>query len=303
MIHPADFDSSLIACARSVEGRLTHVLGICQAPERLMAAMRHGVLGGGKRFRPFLLLETVRCLTGNVTDAALDVAVALECVHSYSLVHDDLPCMDDDDLRRGQPTVHRAFDEATAILAGDALLTLAFEVLAGTPAEPDVVVKLCRLLAGAAGASGMVGGQILDLAAEGRFGDGVPMGLTADDILDLQRRKTGALIEAAVDMGACVGNASQEQAAALHAYGVAIGAAFQIADDLLDVEGDAAALGKATAKDEAKGKATLVTLWGVERARNHLDQCVGRAHQALQGFGNEAQLLRVAAEFTSKRTV
>jgi farnesyl diphosphate synthase len=299
MNNQSHFHVALTACAQDVQNRLECILNSVGGPLRLIDAMRHGVLGGGKRLRPFLLMETVRCLGGDISPHVLNAAVALECVHSYSLVHDDLPCMDDDDLRRGQPTVHVAFDEATAILAGDALLTLAFEILG----EAAVPPRLIFLLARAAGASGMVGGQMLDLAAEGRFDGGTPLRLSAGDILNFQQMKTGAMLAVAVEMGACLGQADAVQLTAFQAYGQALGAAFQIADDLLDIEGDAAQLGKATGKDTARGKGTLVSLWGIDKARAHLAACARDAQAALEMFQDKADFLSAAVQFVLGRKI
>jgi farnesyl diphosphate synthase len=227
---------------------------------------------------------------------------ALECVHCYSLVHDDLPAMDDDALRRGKPTVHKAYDDATAILVGDALLTFAFDVLARVEVHPDAAVRidLVGRLARAAGLGGMVGGQMLDLAAEGRFDAGKPR-LDESDIGTLQWMKTGALIRFACVAGGVLGEASVAQLDALSRYGVALGRAFQIADDLLDVEGDAAAVGKATGKDAAAGKATLVALLGVDGARARLKELVDDADRALAPFGADAAMLKATARFVAER--
>lgn len=270
-------------------------------PERLVAAMRHAILGGGKRIRPFLLMETAR-IFGAADEGALRAAAALELLHGYSLVHDDLPAMDDDDMRRGRPTVHKAFDEATAILAGDALLTLAFEVLTDEETEPDprLRVGLVKVLSRAAGLGGMVGGQMLDLAAEGRFEKRTaPLG--ENEVAQLQAMKTGALLAASVEMGAIIGDAREPQSIALTTYGRILGAAFQIADDLLDLEGNAEVLGKATGKDANRGKATLPALWGVERAREHLALLVTQANDALSDFGPEADVLRATTCFVADR--
>ena len=257
------FKERLETNASLVEARLEAWLsgesdGDHAPPARLAEAMRHGTLGGGKRLRPHLVIESAGVF-GAPAEAALDAGAALECVHCYSLIHDDLPAMDDDDLRRGRPTVHRAFDDATAILAGDALLTLAFEIMARESAHPDPAARV-RLMAGlaqAAGWRGMAGGQMLDLMAPGRS-------LDADEIGRLQAMKTGALLKFACEAGGIIGCADADGMAALSRYGATIGQAFQLADDLLDAEGDAATLGKAAGKDEAAGKATLVTLLGPE---------------------------------------
>ncbi len=303
------FEARLAAAARGVEGTLAGLLdgpardGETARPDRLLAAMRHGVLAGGKRFRPFLVIESA-ALFGVAADAAMRAAAALELVHCYSLVHDDLPAMDDDDVRRGNPTVHKAFDEASAILAGDALLTLAFEVMAApeTHADPAVRSELTLLLARAAGLGGMAGGQMLDLAAEGRFADGRPLPLSEPEIRRLQAMKTGALIRFACEAGAVLGGASPDEREALAGYGETIGLAFQIADDLIDHEGDAARAGKATGKDAARGKGTLVSLNGTSWARDELTRLVSDAATRLAGFGERAGTLTAAARFVAFRT-
>jgi farnesyl diphosphate synthase len=272
------------------------------ASARLASAMRHAALGGGKRLRPFLVVESA-ALFGVPRASALPAAAALECVHCYSLVHDDLPAMDDDDLRRGLPTVHRAFDEATAILAGDALLTLAFDILAREEAHPDPAVRVALIagLARAAGTEGMVGGQMLDLAAEGRFEEADRRRLGMVEIARLQAMKTGALLRYACEAGARLGGAAPTERGALDTYALAIGRAFQIADDLLDVEGDAVAVGKAVGKDAEAGKATFVELLGVGGARAELARLVTEAEQALATFGARATLLDQAARFIANR--
>jgi farnesyl diphosphate synthase len=269
-------------------------------PPRLLAAMRHAVLGGGKRLRPFLVVETA-ALFGVKRAGALEAGAALECLHCYSLVHDDLPAMDDDALRRGQPTVHKAFDQATAILAGDALLTLAFDVMARSEVHPDAAVRIALVseLARAAGLGGMAGGQMIDLAAEGRFAD--KRRLSESEIATMQAMKTGALIRFACRAGAILGQADAGAGAGIDRYGAAIGQAFQIADDLLDVEGDAETLGKAAHKDAAAGKATLVAALGVSGARARLDALVAEADAALAPFAAKADMLRAAARFIAER--
>ncbi len=272
-------------------------------PIRLLAAMRHGTLGGGKRLRPFLLIETAR-LFGIAAEAALPAACAIELIHCYSLVHDDLPSMDNDDLRRGLPTVHKAYDEATAILAGDGLLTLAFEILAepGSAADPAIRCDLVLALARASGLAGMVGGQMLDLEAEGRQPETRRDGPASPaDVRRLQAMKTGALLAASVEMGAILGKASPSQRMALSNYGQALGAAFQVADDVLDVEASPEAMGKATAKDADAGKATLVAAIGLEAARMERDRLATDAVNALEHFGPEADTLRSAARFAAER--
>ena len=253
---------------------------------RAQEAMRYAVFAGGKRLRPFLVLQCAG-LFGAPREGALRVAAAIEALHTYSLVHDDLPAMDDDDLRRGQPTVHRKFDEATAILAGDGLLTLAFEILADPATHPSAETRtqLIGDLAIAAGAAGMVGGQMIDMeAADNRF--------DAEAIIDLQRRKTGALFEFSCVAGGRLGGAAPDDLAVLRAYARDFGLAFQICDDLIDVLGSAEQAGKGVGKDQAQGKATLVSIWGVERARNEAERLALQARAALDGRGAVASRLR-----------
>ena len=287
---------ALARVAAEVEQALEDLIPLPDAAEkRVIAAMRYAVLGGGKRMRAFLVMESAS-LFGVDRRCAARVAASVEMLHAYSLVHDDLPAMDDDDMRRGKPSTHKAFDEATAILAGDALLTRAFEVLA----EPDthsVAEARCELvmaLGHAAGARGMVGGQMIDIDAEGRS-------LTAEEIGRLQQLKTGRLIQYSAEAGAILGRASPAQRHLLAAYGRDIGAAFQIADDLLDVEGTAEETGKATGKDAAAGKATLVAILGVERARAQADALAVQAAEHLDSFGDKADHLRALASFVVAR--
>jgi farnesyl diphosphate synthase len=295
------FSQRLAQAAQLVEGHLAGLLNETEregAPPRLAAAMRHATLGGGKRLRPFLVLESAG-LFGVSREAALPAAAALECVHCYSLVHDDLPAMDDDDLRRGRPTVHRAFDEWTAILAGDALLTLAFAVLAKPQTHADAAVR-AELIAGLArssGAAGMVGGQCLDLEADKLDTPSRP-GL--DHVARLQAMKTGALIRYACEAGSMLGRAGTDERRALSLYGERLGAAFQIADDLLDAEGEAATMGKAARKDA--DKATFVSVLGVPEARARLVRLQAEAVAALEPFGERAAVLREAAAFVAQRT-
>lgn len=303
---PKDFATRLTAAAAETESILKRLLddtpmkGEIARPERLLAAMRHAALGGGKRLRPFLVVESA-ALFGVARAGALHAGCALELVHCYSLVHDDLPSMDDDDLRRGRPTVHKAFDEATAILAGDALLTLAFDAMARDDVHPDAAVRsvLVLELARAAGLGGMAGGQMLDLAAEGRFEKKHTLGTS--EIATLQAMKTGALMRFACRAGAILGKVDDEALARLDAYGVAIGQAFQIADDLLDLESDAATLGKTAGKDAAAGKATLVATLGADGARKRLAALVGEADASLAPFGAKAETLHAAARFIAER--
>jgi farnesyl diphosphate synthase len=292
------FTERLEAHASRVERHLDMWLTparIGAVPQRLLEAMRYGTLGGGKRFRPFLVLESA-ALFGVQTEQALNTAIALECVHCYSLIHDDLPAMDNDDLRRGRPTVHRAFDEATAILAGDTLLTLAFEILAARDTHPNAAVRadLGFHLARASGGAGMAGGQMLDLEAPGKT-------LGESDIRLLQRMKTGALITFGCEAGAILGEASASDRDALRRYGDALGAAFQLADDLLDAEGDASVVGKATGKDREAGKGTLVSLLGIEAAHVKLGELKAEALAALAPFGPREEMLAAAAEFVVAR--
>lgn len=295
------FETALFVRAAAVETELRRILdarpltGEIARPERLMAAMRHGVLNGGKRLRPFLVLESAALFSAD-NDAALRVAAALECVHCYSLIHDDLPAMDDDDLRRGQPTVHKAFDEATAILAGDALLTLAFDIIAdeATALSAERRATLVLALARAAGAGGMVGGQMLDLEAERRRPDEA-------GIITLQAMKTGALIRFACEAGAIVAGAPPADRERLAEFGSAIGLAFQLADDLLDLTADAKQMGKATNKDAAAGKATLAALHGPDWARGQLHGLIDQAHALLEPYGDAAGLLKQAATFVATR--
>jgi farnesyl diphosphate synthase len=269
-------------------------------PARLLEAMRYAALSGGKRLRPFLVVETA-ALFGVARERALLAGAALECVHCYSLVHDDLPAMDNDDLRRGQPTTHKAFDQATAILAGDALLTFAFDLMAREAAHDNAAVRLTLVieLARTSGIGGMAGGQMLDLDAEGRFGAKRRLG--EKDIATLQAMKTGALIGFACRAGAILGEADDAARAALDTYGRAIGQAFQIADDLLDLEGASETVGKATGKDAAAGKATLVAALGRDGAIARLETLVAEAERALMPFGEKAATLRAAARFVAER--
>jgi farnesyl diphosphate synthase len=266
-------------------------------PRRLMEAMRYSSLGGGKRLRPFLVVESA-AVFGVPRDAALMVGAALECIHCYSLIHDDLPAMDNSDLRRGRPTLHKATDDATAILAGDGLLTLAFDIVTRDEVHSDPLVrlKLTRALARASGIGGMVGGQMLDLAGEGRFGDREPA-----DVAQLQQMKTGALLRFGCIAGALLGQATPAHYNALDDYGRALGEAFQIADDLLDVEGDAAALGKPAGQDAALNKATFVTQLGLAGARQRVQDLLAKADEALKPFGAKADVLRAAARFVADR--
>jgi farnesyl diphosphate synthase len=289
------FLTELERVARLVEGRLDQLLGAPMPAADLAQAMRYAVLGGGKRIRPFLLIHSAR-LFGVEEKAALDAACALECVHCYSLVHDDLPSMDDDAVRRGRPTLHIAFGEATAILAGDALLTLAFEILSDPRLQKDAGIRaeLVLLLARAGGWQGMALGQALDLSAERQ-------GFSPEDVATMQALKTGALFRFACEAGAVLGRADASDRAALVAYASAFGQAFQLADDLLDAQGDPSALGKAVAKDEARGKATLVALLGAEAAKARLGMLLAEAEAALAPFGDRAITLLDTVRFAVSR--
>jgi farnesyl diphosphate synthase len=273
--------------------------GFIEKPEgreaALFDAMRYAVLLGGKRLRPFLVVASADMFLVR-RDCSLRVAAAVEMVHAYSLVHDDLPCMDDDDLRRGQPATHKEFDEATAVLAGDTLLTKAFEILGGpeTHELAEVRSELVHALAVAAGGHGMTGGQMLDLVAEGQA-------LEMPEIKRLQAMKTGALLAFSCEAGAILGRATAAQRTALHGYAHDLGLAFQIKDDLLDVEGDAGTVGKKVGKDDAAGKATFVSILGVERARQQAQMLADQAVAHLHDFGADADRLRAVARFVVER--
>ncbi|MDT3707348.1 MAG: polyprenyl synthetase family protein [Thiobacillus sp.] len=291
----------MAACAADIEQALDRLLaagtltGPGVPPARLVAAMRHGAVGGGKRLRP-LLLRQAAGLFGVPAQSTIVAGLAVEAVHCYSLIHDDLPAMDDDDLRRGRPSVHKAYDEATAILAGDALLTLAFQMLAQEDCDPDPAARLRLVaeLALGAGAGGMAGGQMRDIEGEtGRLSD--------TDIGRMQAMKTGALIRAAVRMGAILGGASDDAMAQLTRFAEAAGRAYQLADDLLDVTASPAAMGKATGKDAGAGKQTLVARIGVEAARRQLAEITHDALGALVPFGAEAEGLRRTAIYFATR--
>jgi farnesyl diphosphate synthase len=278
----AALQAAMTAHAASVEASLDALLPpIDTAEHRLVDAMRYAALGGGKRLRGFLVME---------------VGASVEMLHAYSLVHDDLPCMDDDDLRRGKPSVHRAFDEATAILAGDALQARAFEVLAepDTHSDPQARCDLIQALGLAAGARGMAGGQMIDMEAEGQS-------LNIGEVSRLHALKTGRLIQYSAEAGAILGRAAGPMRQQIAAFGRDLGAAFQIADDLLDAEGDSAQLGKTAGKDEAAGKATFVSLLGLERARTQSLMLSGQAAAHLESFGPEADRLRDLAAWVVAR--
>jgi farnesyl diphosphate synthase len=302
----AEFKARLAAAAQAIESMLDSLLrpallpGETLRPARFLEAMRYATLDGGKRFRPFLTIETARLL-GVEGEGVQRAAAAIEMVHCYSLVHDDLPALDNDDLRRGRPTTHKTFGEANAILVGDALLTYAFDVLAdeATHSDPQIRIALVLGLARAAGLGGMIGGQVLDLEAEEAFEPHDP-----ETVTRLQAMKTGALLLFAVDAGAILGRANTPARAALSRFGGALGAAFQAADDILDVEADEGALGKRAGKDAGRNKATLVAAVGLEAARERRDQLVAEAIAALDSFpeGASATVLKEAARFVAART-
>ncbi|MCP3462418.1 MULTISPECIES: polyprenyl synthetase family protein [unclassified Bradyrhizobium] len=300
---PSDFAKRLDKTADDTEALLARLLSDdilpdeIARPKRLMDAMRYSSLGGGKRLRPFLVVESA-AVFDVPREAALLVGAALECIHCYSLIHDDLPSMDNSDLRRGRPTLHKQTDDATAILAGDGLLTLAFDIVTRDEIHRDANVRLLltRALARCAGIGGMVGGQMLDLAGEGRFGDREPV-----DVARIQQMKTGALLRYGCIAGAILGQATAKEYQALDDYGRALGEAFQIADDLLDVEGDAAALGKPSGQDAALGKTTFVTQLGIEGAKQRVSDLLARADAAVSIFGDRAAVLQAAARFVAER--
>jgi len=292
----AGIGRSLVQVAADIDQLFEHILELpSDRSARLFDAMRHAAIGGGKRLRPLLACASADLFTVP-RDRSVRAGLAVECIHVHSLIHDDLPCMDDDALRRGKPTVHVAFDEATAVLAGDSLLALAFEVLCDprTHPNPEVRCELSRDLARAAGARGMAGGQMLDL---------LPLEQPSDieEIARLQRLKTGALIGWSVESGAVLSQANAEDRTSLRGYAQNLGLAFQIADDLLDVSGDPNAVGKALRKDVAQGKATFVTLLGEDRARRQAAMLIEQAIEHLRNFGQAAELLAAIARFSISR--
>ncbi len=292
-----DFEQRLKEIADKVTVALDQLIPPASGPEaNLMRAMRHAALANGKRMRPFFLLET-GAMFECPQKSLLRAAAALECVHCYSLIHDDLPCMDDDDFRRGQPTVHRAFDEATAVLAGDALLTLAFKILASseTHDDPAVRVILIERLADAAGARGMVGGQMIDMLEESSPRD-------LNTITRMQRLKTGALISYATEAGAIIGHAREAERHALAGFSNDLGLAYQIADDLLDVFGDEEQVGKPLRSDLAAGKANFVTILGVEGAQQRVRLLADQAKEHLAIFRDKAAILLHSVDFVLDRT-
>jgi farnesyl diphosphate synthase len=287
---------SLAAAASEIDSELERILPKPHGPHaRIHEAMRYAIFAGGKRLRPFLVFTTAKLFDVS-HESALRTAAAIEALHTYSLVHDDLPCMDDDDLRRGRPTVHIAFDEMTAVLAGDALLTLAFEILSDvrTHASADVRCRLVARLAEAAGHDGMIGGQMIDMLAPERS-------LGADEIVQLQQLKTGQLFEFSCEAGAILGEASEEDRMRLRAYARDMGLVFQITDDLLDVTSSAEKTGKAVGKDGEQGKATFVSTYGVNRARDEAHKLALRAARTVQPYDNVAPELSALPLFLLDR--
>ena len=293
---PSLLHDSLTQIAADIDQEFDALLKLPgDARDRLYAAMRHAAIGGGKRLRPLLVTATAALFHVNRA-VAVRVGTAVEAIHVYSLVHDDLPCMDDDDMRRGKPTVHRAFDDATAVLAGDSLHALAFEILASPQTHPDPFVRgeLVSTLALASGPEGMAGGQMMDIEAENATFD-------LQTVMRLQALKTGALIAASVEMGAILGHIPPEGRTHLRGYARDIGLAFQIADDILDVEGDPKLAGKALQKDADAGKGTFVSLMGLERAKQQAEVLVAKANEHLSCYGSEANLLRAIAYYITER--
>lgn len=288
--------TALEVAAEQVEERLLRLLPkAVDLEQQVIDAMEYALMAGGKRIRPFLVMESAR-IFGVGESSAVRVAAAVECAHTYSLIHDDLPCMDDDDMRRGQPSVHKKFDEATAVLAGDALLTLAFEILSDekTHSNAQVRCELISLMAKALGVNGMVGGQMFDLLAENQELDKIR-------ITRLQRMKTGALIVFSGEAGAILGKAENRRRHAIKGYAHDVGLAFQIIDDLLDEEGSTEEMGKTVGKDAAAGKATLVSLVGMDQARTMASMLTEQAIQHLELFGSKAENLRNLAKFIINR--
>lgn len=282
--------------ARDIDASFDALLPLPEDPRRrLIEAMRYAAIGGGKRLRPLLLVATAE-MHAVTRAAAVRVATAIEAIHIYSLIHDDLPCMDNDDLRHSRPTVHKAFDEATAVLAGDSLHALAFEILSDpvTSGDPFVRIELCQALAVASGAGGMAGGQMMDMIAEREVFD-------LPTVTRLQHLKTGALLAAAVEMGAILGRVPLEGRQHLRGFARNLGLAFQIVDDILDTEGDEAVAGKALRKDADAGKQTFLSLLGLDRAREQATMLVEQAIGQLAGCGEEADILRAVARYVLER--
>lgn len=293
---PLLLQDSLTQIAADIDQEFDSLLQLpSDARDRLYAAMRHAAIGGGKRLRPLLVTATAALFHVD-RKVALRVGAAVEAIHVYSLIHDDLPCMDNDDMRRGKPTVHRAFDDATAVLAGDSLHALAFEILSNsqTHSDPFIRGELVATLAMASGPEGMAGGQMMDIEAEKSAFD-------LQTITRLQALKTGALIAASVEMGAILGHIPPEGRTHLRGYARDIGLAFQIADDIMDVEGDPERAGKALQKDADAGKGTFVSLMGLDRAKQQAQMLVQQANEHLSSYGSEADLLRAIANYITER--
>ncbi len=294
LIQTAPFSDATLDKVDRIELALSdYVAGSSTSPSTLTAAVRYSLLGGGKRLRPLLVLTAAEAC-GSDYRSALPAACAVEMIHTYSLIHDDLPAMDDDDLRRGRPTCHKVFGEALAILAGDALLTLAFEVLARHTKPAETAARCCAALAEAAGAAGMVGGQVDDLAAEQGGG-------TLETLESIHARKTGAMLLVSLRLGALVAGADETKTVALIEYGRRLGLAFQIADDLLDVQGDEAAMGKRVKKDSQRHKLTFPALLGIEESRRRAETLIDEACQALSPLGQRAECLEQIARYVVER--
>ncbi len=287
MISAFQFQDWISAHSERTESALDRLLDSAQTtPHRLHEAMRYAAQGGGKRIRPLLVYAAGQLGDNNENTAALDAAaVAVECIHAYSLVHDDLPCMDDDDLRRGRPTVHKAFDEATALLVGDALQTRAFEVLANVHCDANIRLRMIAALASASGSRGMAGGQAIDLESVGKK-------LDLSGLQQMHAMKTGALLSCAVELGGIAANLNESQLAQLQKYSKALGLAFQIVDDVLDATADSQTLGKTAGKDAANDKPTYVTLMGLDYAQKQAKELQETAISSLDGFGGKAQALK-----------
>ncbi len=292
-----DLDSYLTSQKKRINRALESLLKTSDKPDRILEAMTYSLMAGGKRIRPVLCVAAAEAAGGNPEDA-LPAACALEMVHTYSLIHDDLPAMDDDALRRGKPTCHMAFDEATAILAGDALLTLAFQTLASielSNAEQAAIwLRVIQLISYAAGYCGMIQGQMLDITSEGRQ-------LTLAELKSLHRLKTGALIEASISSGAVLGGLNSNKISMLESYAHNIGLAFQVTDDILNVEGDPEIMGKAVGTDKLRNKSTYPSLLGLKKSKDFAGKLVENALQALESFDQKAEPLRAIAKFIVER--
>ena len=287
---------SLKDFASVIENKMLSLLPVSEGrEENVIEAMRYALLAGGKRLRPFLVVQSAALFSID-NESALRVAVAIECVHTYSLIHDDLPAMDDDNMRRGLPTTHKKYDDATAILAGDALLTLAFEILSDEKTHSDAEIRcdLILALSRAIGAKGMVGGQMIDLKAENQS-------LQQDEIIRMQHMKTGELIIFSCEVGAILAKVSDDRRMALKKYAENIGLAFQIVDDLLDIEGNSEDIGKTAGKDIEAGKATLVSFKGVEEARALADELINNAVSHMDVFDEKSEVLKSLAKFVINR--